>query len=219
MRARVLCFVLTLAALGGCQSTPAPPSATTPKPGPDTPHETLRIRPVLVDPTNGMPDIIDSISPSRPLYDPTEAAPVRQAPRMAEDPSAENDALASLDCKQPDPLKGRDDPALPLAACSLTTPLMYALGPSVLNGDQAVAAGYRHDDQQDTWILTLKLTPAAHKAFTAFIDTHAGAWVAALMDGRVWATPGVTARPDGEIELSKFGESDVRHIAPVLNNH
>jgi hypothetical protein len=40
---------LALAALGGCQSTPSTPSATTPTPGPDTPHETLRIRPVLVD--------------------------------------------------------------------------------------------------------------------------------------------------------------------------
>jgi len=60
--------------------------------------------------------------------------PGRQASALTDDPGAQQAALASLDCAKPDPLKGKDDPALPAATCDGGGQELL-LGPVLLDGN------------------------------------------------------------------------------------
>ncbi|MEV6611258.1 precorrin-3B C(17)-methyltransferase [Kutzneria sp. NPDC051319] len=219
MRARVLCLVLALAALGGCQSTSASGSGSTPTPGPDTPHQTLRFRPVLMDPANGEPHIAPSTSNPAPITDPTKAAHVRQAAQLADDPGAQEAAFAALDCSKPDPLKGKDDPALPLAACD-TGNQELLLGPVLLDGKAVDKASYLHDADQNAWVINLTFTPSGRKLWADFTGAHEGDYVAMLVDGQVLSSPKINGRIDGDTQISGgFTEQSARDLAASINNH
>lgn len=222
MRARVLCLVLALAALGGCQSVPTAGTASgiTPTPGPDTPHRVLRFRSVLVDPTAGSPRIVPSTSKNAaPVTDPAQAARIRQDPHLTDDPAAQQAALASIDCTQPDPLKGKDDPALPLATCDRSYQ-EYLLGPAVLDGSAVAKASYRHDTQQDAWVVSLSFTSAGQKKWSDYTGAHTGGFVAIVLDGQVQSSPEINGRIDGDTEITgNFTEQFARDFAASLNNH
>jgi len=215
MRARVLCLVLTLAALGGCQSTPG----TAPTAAPGTPHQTLRFRPVLMDDAIGQPHIVSPTSNPAPITDPAQAARVRQAAQLADDVATQQAALAALDCAKPDPLKGKDDPGLPLVTCDGGGEELL-LGPTLLD-DRAVAkATYFHDAEQDTWVVNLSFTPDGRKVWSDFTGTHEGAYVAMLVDGRVLSSPKINGRIDGDTEVTGgFTEQTARDLAAAINNH
>jgi hypothetical protein len=227
MLARVLGLLLALAALGGCQLTPAanPPSGSasdsriTPKPGPATPHQTLRFRPVLMDPAIDMPLMASPTTNPTPVTDPAQAARIRQAPGLADDPGAQQTALASLDCAKPDPIKGKDDPVLPLATCD-DSGMEFLLGPVLLDGSAVADASYFHDAEQDSWVLNLSFTPTGRQRWADYTGTHTGGFVAFVVDGRVISSPKINERIDGDTEITgAFTEQTARDLAAAINNH
>jgi len=225
MLARVFCLVLALAALGGCQlipaGAPAPTSgsAITPTPDPGAPHQALRFRPVLTDPAIGVPHIVPPTTNPAPITDPAQAARVRQASALTDDPGAQQAALASLDCAEPDPLKGKDDPALPLATCDGGGQELL-LGPVLLDGNAVANASYFHDTEQDAWVVNLSFTPAGRKVWADFTAAHTGEFVAMLVDGRAFSSPKINGKIDGDTEITgSFTEQTARDLAMSINNH
>ena len=56
-------------------------------------------------------------------------------------------ALLALDCAAQDPLRGYDDPALPLVACNQDGTEKYVLGPAFLEGTQIDTAMAQQNSQ------------------------------------------------------------------------
>src|SRR6185312_12687445 len=104
-----------LAAGAPAQATPTPEPTPTPAPAPAP----------------------GSATPAGPA-DPNLAAAVAQArqTRQSTDPNVQALALQALDCKVQDPLRGYDDPTLPLVACNQDATEKYVLGPVFLEGTQ-----------------------------------------------------------------------------------
>jgi preprotein translocase subunit SecD len=167
----------------------------------------------------GVPHIVPSTSNPAPITDPAQAAHVRQAPQLADDPEAQPAALAALDCAKPDPLKGKDDPALPLAACD-TGREELLLGPVLLDGSAVAEASYRHDAEQNAWVINLSFTSAGRKLWAEFTGAHDGDYVAIVVDGQVISSPKINGRIDGDTEINaSFTEQTARDLAASINNH
>ncbi|HEY0501748.1 MAG TPA: precorrin-3B C(17)-methyltransferase [Kutzneria sp.] len=172
-----------------------------------------------MDSAIGEPHIVPSTSNPAPITDAAQAARVRQAVQLADDPGAQQAAFAALDCAKPDPLKGKDDPALPLAACDSGGEELL-LGPVLLD-DRAIAnASYFHDAEPDAWVINLSFTPAGRKLWADFTGAHEGDYVAMLVDGQVLSSPKINGRIDGDTEITGgFTEQTARDLAASINNH
>ncbi|HET6257240.1 MAG TPA: protein translocase subunit SecD, partial [Pseudonocardia sp.] len=97
-----------------------------------------------------------SATPAGPA-DPQLAAAINAArqTRQSTDPAVQQMALATLDCKAQDPLRGYDDPTLPLVTCSQDGTEKYVLGPSFLEGTQIANAVAQQNTQGAGWVISL----------------------------------------------------------------
>ena len=229
MRARVLCLVLALAALGGCQSTPPTPdptptttrtslppltpvtsSAITPRPGPDTPHSKVLLRGVVATPGAG--------GTGTPATDFEQALSIRQAPGIDDDPAARQAAVAATDCTRPDPLKGHDLEALPLAACN-SYGAVYLLQQALLAGKDIAHAGYEFTINKE-WVVMLSFTPEAARTWAGYPNSPRGQY-ALVTDGQVRGIIQLGDSIDGELPVYNGGlsEQQAHDLAAVINNH
>ena len=81
--------------------------------------------------------------------DPAVAAAIdaARATRQSTDASVQAQALQALDCAATDPLRGYDDPRLPLVSCNQDGTEKYVLGPSFLEGTQVSTAQAAQNSQ------------------------------------------------------------------------
>jgi preprotein translocase subunit SecD len=158
----------------------------------------LRFRPVLTE-----------LQPSPA----TGSAPDRQSA----DPAAQQAAAQALDCAQgsPDPLAGRDDPALPLVSCDRANGTKYVLGPAFLSGADVGWVAARADPQSERPIIEIRFTAAGSRTWADWTGGNIGKQVAMVLQSRVLTAPQIqSAITGGETQISgQFTLPEARQLA------
>ncbi|MEU3625380.1 SecDF P1 head subdomain-containing protein [Amycolatopsis coloradensis] len=199
---RILCVAVALVLLGvtGCQSD----VSGQPEPDGDgfvvKDGSRLRFRPVLTE-----------LPPSPP-----GPATGSTANRQSADPAEQQAIATALDCsKGPDPLDGRDDPALPLITCDRVQGTKYILGPAFLTGADLSKAKAQLDTQSGGTIIGLSFTPAGARTWGEWTAANVGKQVAMVLKSRVLTAPTIqSAITGGETQITgKFTLDEARQLA------
>ncbi len=159
-----------------------------------------------------------SAAPGTPA-DPGLAAAVEtaRATRQSSDPSAQQAALVALDCSVQDPLRGYDDPALPLVACSQDKADKYVLGPTFLEGTQIDSAQASPPQRGAGWTISLTFEPDGATTWGQYTASHIGKNAAFVLDGEVVSAPTINSAIYGTTEISgRFDQTSAQNLASVL---
>ena len=110
--------------------------------------QALPSAPPSAPPATPAPGAGTAAAPADPA-DPTAAAAIdaARATRQSTDATVQAQALQALDCAATDPLRGYDDPTLPLVSCNQDGTEKYVLGPSFLEGTQIATAQAAQNSQ------------------------------------------------------------------------
>jgi preprotein translocase subunit SecD len=159
-----------------------------------------------------------SATPAGPA-DPQVAAAINAARqiRQSTDPAVQQMALASLDCKAQDPLRGYDDPTLPLVACSQDGTEKYVLGPSFLEGTQIQNAVAQQNSQGAGWVISLTFKSQGAAIWGQYTSQNIGKNAAFVLDGEVVSAPTIQSAIYGPTEISgQFNQQSAQQLAGVL---
>ena len=151
----------------------------------------LNFRPVLP----GM-EVPVQPTPPKPPPPPSEtsgpgAIAKAKATRQSTDPKVQAQALQALDCNQPDPLRGNEDPSLPLATCDQAKHTKYVLGPVFLPGDQVQTATPTPPSQGQGWSVQLQFKDRGPGIWADYTSKNIGKQAAFVLDGQVVQAPQV----------------------------
>ncbi|MBF6499036.1 preprotein translocase subunit SecD [Nocardia cyriacigeorgica] len=141
----------------------------------------LAVRPVLtaVPPTGSGPAAPD--------------ATAAKISRQSSDPAVQQQAIAELDCAATDPLRGADDPALPLVTCAADGSEVLLLGPSVLD-NRAISDARAHlDPQSNRHVVDVTFTAEAADRFEALTTENVNRRIAFVVDTVVVSAPMVVS--------------------------
>lgn len=180
-----------------------PPS---PEPSPDTQAPATPARPV-------------GEAPAAPA-DPEVAAEIQRArqTRQSTDPAVQQEALLALDCAAPDPLRGNDDPNLPLVTCDQDGTAKYILEPAFLSGEQIANASAGIPQGGTSYQVFLDFTNQGSATWGEFTAANVGELVAVVLDGKVVSAPQVQGPIlGGTTEISgQFTQAEAQSLADVL---
>ncbi|WP_410661534.1 SecDF P1 head subdomain-containing protein [Amycolatopsis sp. lyj-112] len=138
------------------------------------------------------------------------------ADRQSTDPAAQQAAAAALDCANgPDPLDGRDDPALPLVSCDRAKGTKYLLGPVFLKGADISRVAAEVDQQMGRPIINLSFTDAGTRTWADWTAANTGKQVAMVLKSRVLTAPMVqSAITGGKTQITgNFTMPEARQLA------
>jgi preprotein translocase subunit SecD len=151
--------------------------------------------------------------------DPQVAAAIEAArqQRQSTDPATQQAALAALDCKAQDPLRGYDDPTRPLVACNQDGTEKYVLGPSFLEGTQIASAAAAPNPQGAGYIINLTFKSEGQAIWGNYTANNIGKQVAFTLDGEVVSAPSINSAIYGQTEISgQFNQASANQLAGVL---
>lgn len=157
-------------------------------------------------------------APANPA-DPQAAAAIDEARelRQSTDPTIQQLALSQLDCAVRDPLRGYDDPALPLVTCSQDGTEKYVLGPTFLNGDQIDNAQAQQNQQGVGWVISLTFKSEGASIWGSYTSANVGSAAAFVLDGEVVSAPTINGPIFGTTEISgRFNQETAQQLAGVL---
>lgn len=181
---RILLFAAVAVLATGCQAEvagQAVPTGFVVKDGTQ-----LRFRPVLLE-----------LPPEPAIGSVTE--------RQSTDLATQQAAAQAFDCAegQPDPLDGRDDPALPLVSCDRVKGTKYVLAPGFLSGADVSRVDATVDPQTGNPVITLRFTTAGTKTWAEWTGQNIGKQVAMVLKSRVLTAPSVqSAITGGETQIT-----------------
>lgn len=136
--------------------------------------------------------------------------------RQPTDPVGQNAGLRALDCAQldPDPLAGKDDPALPLLACGQDG-RRYLLGPSFLDGSDLASVSAGRAPDHPAPVITLTFGATGTRVLADWTSHHLGWEVALVLDARVLSAPRIqSAILGGNTQISgKFTDAEAEQLA------
>lgn len=218
-------------------ATPEAPAAETPAtdaPAPEAPADgtqTPQNRPFLAqDPTT--PEATPAPQTTTPA--PTGDAPsdgtdegdaaaaeiaAARALRQSSDPSVQQQAVANLDCSVADPLRGNDDPTLPLVACSQDGLNIYLLGPSIIDGQEIADASSVFNSQQSRHEISLSFKTTGSNTWAEFTSANIGKQAAFTLDSKVVSAPTIQgATPAGSATsiTGSFTAESAKELANTL---
>ncbi|MDT7800816.1 MAG: hypothetical protein QOI78_4249 [Actinomycetota bacterium] len=137
--------------------------------------------------------------------------------RQSADPTAQQAAAAALDCAQgsPDPLAGKDDPALPLVSCDRAKGTKYVLGPAFLSGADVGWVDAKVDPQAGRPVIGIRFTAAGARTWADWTGGNVGKQVAMVLQSRVLTAPQIrSAITGGETQISgQFTLPEARQLA------
>jgi preprotein translocase subunit SecD len=189
------------------QPPPAEPTPTpTPTPMPAAPHG------APAPPVGSVP--ADSASPE-------VAEQIRQARARLQstDPAVQQQALATLNCPGPNPLRGNDDPNLPLVTCDQHGTAKYLLGPAFLSGEQISNASSGPRSDGPGYEVRLNLKTQGEDVWGQYTAANIGKQAAFVLDTEVVSAPQITAAiPPGEQTriTGSFTQAEAKNLADVL---
>ncbi|MFE5642878.1 protein translocase subunit SecD [Rhodococcus sp. NPDC056516] len=218
-------------------ATPETPAAETPAtgaPAPEAPTDgtqTPQNRPFLAqDPTT--PEATPAPETTTPA--PTGDAPsdgtdegdaaaaeiaAARALRQSSDPTVQQQAVANLDCSVADPLRGNDDPTLPLVACSQDGLNIYLLGPSIIDGQEIADASSVFNSQQSRHEISLSFKTSGSNTWAEFTSANIGKQAAFTLDSKVVSAPTIQgATPAGSATsiTGSFTADSAKELANTL---
>ncbi len=208
-------------------STPEPPQPVQPQqvqqppPGdPTPPPPTTTPTPTTTPATPGAvpPRVGDVPADSA---DPQVAEQIRQARArlQSEDPTAQQQALASLNCAAPNPLRGNDDPNLPLVTCDQHHTAKYLLGPAFLSGEQVSTASSNVKQDGTGYEVLVRFKRQGEDVWSEYTAKNVGKQAAFVLDGDVVSAPQILgAIPPGQPTsiVGNFTQAETQNLANVL---
>ncbi|GAB2969600.1 protein translocase subunit SecD [Amycolatopsis acidiphila] len=137
---------------------------------------------------------------------------------VAESATAQQ-ALAAFTCAAHDPLRGNDDPNLPLLTCNQDGSEKYLLGPVFLQGteiDNAVASPPAQN--KPGWTVDLTFKSAGRQIWADFTTKNIQQRAAFVLDTQVVSAPTIqSAIVDGNTQISgSFTQQQTKDLADVL---
>jgi preprotein translocase subunit SecD len=158
-------------------------------------------------------------SPVATPADPEVAAAIDRArqTRQSADPAVQALALQSLDCAAADPLRGYDDPALPLVSCNQDGTEKYVLGPSFLEGTQIATAQASQNTQGAGWVIDVTFESEGAAVWGDYTSRNVGKNVAFVLDGEVVSAPTINGPIFGPTQITgQFNQASAQSLAGVL---
>jgi preprotein translocase subunit SecD len=160
-------------------------------------------------------------APSTPATpaDPDLAAEIDSARQMRQstDPTVQETALLMLDCAARDPLRGYDDPTLPLVTCNQDGTEKYILGPSFLEGTEIANAQAVLDTTGVGWVVNLTFEGRGQQIWAEYTTNNVGKQVAFTLDGEAVSAPSITVPIYGETRIEgQFSQEEAERLAGVL---
>ncbi|RZS38987.1 preprotein translocase subunit SecD [Herbihabitans rhizosphaerae] len=198
--------------LAGCTSKTggeAGPSASpteTSRPGPVVSPVTLEFRKVVAEAPANTPA-------------PPGTAGTGIAGRQATDQNVLRATMSTLDCKAEDPLRGKDDPKLPLVTCDHDGEVRYLLDPSALSKPDVDRAEAKANPNGTGWIVALSFTSSGATKWADFTTKNVQQQVAVVVDTRVISAPQIQSPiTGGNTEITgNFTVDEARRLADALN--
>jgi preprotein translocase subunit SecD len=212
----------------------APPGSPSPAPSPSAPA------PVAPQQAEQPPPVEPTPTPTATLPAPTTSAPappvgnapaesanpevaeqIRQARARLQsaDPTVQQQALATLNCAAPTPLRGNDDPNLPLVTCDQHGTAKYLLGPAFLSGEQISNASWGPRSDGPGYEVRLNLKPKGEDIWGQYTQSNVGKQAAFVLDTEVVSAPQITTAilPGEQTRITgSFTQTEAKDLAEVL---
>ena len=204
------------------EGAPAPVAPQSLQPPPDEP--TAEPTPPPAPPAPAAP----STRPSPPVgaapadsADPEVAEQIRQARArlQSEDPAVQRQALVALNCAAANPLRGNDDPNLPLVTCDQDGTARYLLGPAFMSGEQVSNASSGLNPEGTGFEVRLNLTRQGEDIWAPYTANHVGEQAAFVLDTEVVSAPQINGPiPPGQQTsiTGSFTQVEAKNLADVL---
>ena len=209
-------------------ATDTPTGTTLPPQGAagDAPVVTLHVAPVaLAQPLPATPPSTPPPATPAPTgaaatpADPAVAAAIdaARATRQSMDASVQAQALQALDCAATDPLRGYDDPTLPLVSCNQDGTEKYVLGPSFLEGTQISTAQAAQNSQGAGWVIDVTFKSDGAAIWGDYTSKNVGKNVAFVLDGEVVSAPTIQGPIFGTTQITgQFSQAEAQNLAGIL---
>ncbi|MBC2643993.1 MULTISPECIES: protein translocase subunit SecD [unclassified Rhodococcus (in: high G+C Gram-positive bacteria)] len=142
-----------------------------------------------------------------------------RATRQSTDPAVQKQAMATLDCGVPDPLRGNDDPALPLVACSTDGQAVYLLEPAIIDGQEIADATSGYNSQQSRHEVSLTFKSEGSDTWATFTSQNIGKQAAFTLDSKVVSAPvvqGATPAGSSTSITGSFTADSAKELANTL---
>lgn len=204
-----------------------PPGGTQPAPGgPDQPPPQGLAGPAPVAPQQAPPS--PSPPPRPPAVgrapadpaDPEVAAEIQRARqlRQSADPQIQRQALLTLNCAAPDPLRGNDDPNLPLVTCDREGQSKYLLEPAIMSGEQITDAAAQPASTGPGYEVQVRFTGQGSDIWGEFTTANVGQQAAFVLDSQVVSAPRINEPIlGGNTQITgDFTQAEAQDLANVL---
>ena len=202
---------------GSTESTPTPPQSVAPQLA--QPPPSTEPTPTPASPAPSAPPSVGTAPADS--ADPQAAEQIRQARArlQSQDPSVQQQALAALNCAAPNPLRGNDDPNLPLVTCDQHHTAKYLLGPAFLSGEQVASASAGPNQEGTGYEVRLRFKHQGEDVWAQYTANNVGKQAAFALDGEVVSAPVINgAIPPGQATsiVGRFSQAEAQNLANVL---
>ncbi len=218
-------------------SEPAPPDGSNQPPA--TEGAPAPVQPQLLQPPPDEPTAEPTPSPAPPgppapaapsppvgvapadSADPEVAEQIRQARArlQSEDPAVQRQALVALNCAAANPLRGNDDPNLPLVTCDQDRTARYLLGPAFMSGEQISNASSGLNPEGTGYEVRLDLNRQGEDIWSPYTVNNVGKQAAFVLDTEVVSAPQINGPiPPGQQTsiTGSFTQAEAKNLADVL---
>ena len=199
------------------ESTPTPPQSVAPQLA--QPPPSSEPTPTPAPPAPSAPPSVGTAPADS--ADPQAAEQIRQARArlQSQDPAVQQQALAALNCAAPNPLRGNDDPNLPLVTCDQHHTAKYLLGPAFLSGEQVASASAGPNQEGTGYEVRLRFKHQGEDIWAQYTANNVGKQAAFALDGEVVSAPVINgAIPPGQATsiVGRFSQAEAQNLANVL---
>ncbi|MGH4007829.1 MAG: protein translocase subunit SecD [Pseudonocardiaceae bacterium] len=212
-------------------SGPVPPGNSNQPPaldGAPAPVQPQGLQPPPDEPTAPPAPAVPSTPPPPPVgqapaesADPQIAEQIRQARErlQSQDPAVQQQALAALNCAAANPLRGNDDPNLPLVTCDQDRVAKYLLGPAFMSGEQISNASSGLNSGGTGYEVRLNFTREGEDIWARHTANNVGQQAAFVLDGEVVSAPVIEGAipPGSQTSITgRFTQAEAQNLANVL---
>ncbi|SFS30670.1 protein translocase subunit SecD [Saccharopolyspora flava] len=159
---------------------------------------------------------------AQPPGDSQQEIEAAKATRQSTDPNVLMQAAQALDCNAEDPLRGNDDPKLPLVTCDREGTAKYVLEPVFLEGKEIADSMAQPPSTQPggtpAWTVNLNFKSAGAKTWADFTSANVGQRAAFVLDGEVVSAPSISVPLlGGNAEINgQFNQQSATDLANIL---
>ncbi|QGK69633.1 protein translocase subunit SecD [Allosaccharopolyspora coralli] len=141
--------------------------------------------------------------------------------RQSTDPATQMQALTQLDCNAEDPLRGNDDPSLPLVTCGQDKQEKFVLEPVFLEGREIANASAQPPNQQSGqsgWSVNLEFKSGGASTWADFTSANVNQRAAFVLDSQVVSAPNINEPLlGGNANITgQFNQQSATQLADVL---